>query len=83
MNENISNKLYDLESFQKQYKKLLKYSVIMQFTTPLNSLKNIIDINNILSIASILSKSSVSQHIEIALRIAQTIINYELSNSSQ
>jgi len=83
MNENISNKLYDLESFQRQYKKLLKYSIIVQFSAPSNRLHDIIDINNVLSIASILSKSSVSKHIETALRIAQTIINYRFSNSSQ
>lgn len=83
MNENISNKLYNLESFQKQYKELLKYSILMQFGVLKNNLHDAIDINNVLSIASILSKSSESKHMDTALRIAQTIINYKLSNSSQ
>ncbi|MDX4036248.1 DEAD/DEAH box helicase [Aliarcobacter skirrowii] len=83
MNENISNKLYNLESFQKQYKELLKYSVLMQFGVFKSNLHDIIDINNLMSIASILSKSLESIHMETALRIAQTILNYEFSNSSQ
>lgn len=83
MNENISNKLYNLESFQKQYKELLKYSVLLQFSSLHFKLHETIDINNILSIASILSKSKESIHMDTALRIAQTIINYEFSNSSQ
>lgn len=83
MNENISNRFYDLDSFQKQYKLILRYSVLMQFSKPKNKLTDIVDVNNILSIASILSKSSVSKHMDTALRIAQTVINDVLSNSSQ
>jgi len=82
MNENISDKLYSLDSFQKQYRELLTYSVFMQFSIPENNLHEIIDINNILSIASILSKSLEAKHMETALRIAQTILNYKHSNTS-
>ncbi len=83
MNENISTKLYSLDSFQDQYKKLLRYSVLSQFTRPKNNLHETIDINNVISIASILSKSNETLHMETALRIAQTIINYEYSNIVQ
>ncbi len=83
MNENISTKLYSLDSFQDQYKKLLRYSVLSQFTKLQNNLHETIDINNVISIASILSKSNETLHMETALRIAQTIINYEDSNIVQ
>lgn len=83
MNEHISSKLYALDSFQQQYKKLLVYSVLNQFSNLNNDLHEIIDFNNILSIASILSKSDDTVHIETALRIAQTMLNYKLSNESQ
>lgn len=83
MNENISTKLYFLDSFQEQYKKLLRYSVLSQFTRLKNNLHETVDINNVISIASILSKSNETLHMETALRIAQTIINYEHSNIVQ
>lgn len=84
----IANKIYNLESFKRQYEALHIVSVcdtIPQLVWQQNRqfLLNEIDWNNLLSIASILCYSSNSQHLDSALRIAQTCILQEDCTENQ
>jgi len=78
----IANKVYNLDSFKRQYKAVLALSVSqtiknLRWTTDRVKLLEQIDWNNILSIASILSHSNNSDHLEASLRIAQTCLTNE------
>lgn len=75
----LAQKLYDLKSFRTQYEAVYILSVIDsigldEFKNKIDELLEKIDWNNILGIASVLSYSGESDHIEAALRIAQTCI---------
>ena len=76
----LQTKLYELNSFQRQYELLVTDSVLSLFPKvhPLgqnNNFKNNIDWANLLSIASILSQSTKFHHLDAALRISQHCLN--------
>ncbi|NDV96493.1 DEAD/DEAH box helicase [Dysgonomonas sp. 521] len=78
----IADKIYKLNSFKRQYEALLILSVCdtmpqLAWTYDRSSLLGVIDWSNILGIASILSYSTNSQHLEAALRIAQTCLTLD------
>ena len=84
----IADKIYNLESFTRQYEALLILSVSdtipnMVWQYDREELLNKIDWNNLLSIASALCYSSDSQHLDAALRIAQTCIVQESCTENQ
>ena len=86
--QNLAEKIYDLESFQKQFKFVLTDAVCFNFTTlkreaERESYLNEIDLNNILSCASILYQSIKYEHLDASLRIAQYIVNSEQANDTQ
>jgi hypothetical protein len=75
----IADKVFNLASFKRQYKAILTYSVgnsikNLNWKVETNTLKEQINWNNVLGIASILSHSNSSEHLEAALRIAQTCL---------
>lgn len=79
----ITDKVYNLASFKRQYEALLILSVCdtiphLAWEYERTSLLEKIDWNNILGIASILSYSTDSQHLDAALRIAQTCLTQEI-----
>lgn len=81
----IADKIYKLESFKRQYKAILTLSVSssiknLEWNQDIEIINRKIDWNNILGIASILSHSDSSEHLEAALRIAQTCLSF---NSDQ
>jgi len=84
----IADKVYNLESFKRQYEALLILSVcdtIPQLDPEQDkqSLLSKIDWNKMLSLASILCHSSNSQHLDAALRIAQTCLTQETCTENQ
>lgn len=84
----IADKIYKLESFTRQYEALLMLSVCdtisqLVWEQDRQLLLNKIDWNNLLSIASILCYSSNSQHLDAALRIAQTCILQKTCTENQ
>lgn len=83
---NFFDKLFNLDSFQRQYNNILVISVAdtikwLQWITDRNDLKKDIDWNNMLSISSILADSDKNQHLDAALRIAQSVLQEQ--NTSQ
>jgi len=75
----ISDKIYKLTSFQRQYKAILSLSVsttieTLKWANTEEELLSNINWNNILGIASVLSYSNNSDHLDSALRIAQTCL---------
>lgn len=75
----ITDRLYNLDSFQKQYKYVLILSASLTIDKLIwkdeqSVLENNINWNNILSISSILCQSTNNEHLEAALRISQTIL---------
>jgi len=84
----IADKIYNLESFKRQYEALLILSVCdtipqLVWEQDKQSLLSKIDWNNMLSIASILCYSTNSQHLDAALRIAQTCLIQETCTENQ
>ena len=84
----IADKLYDLESFKRQYEALFVLSVCdtipqLVWEQDKQSLLSKIDWNNMLSIASALCYSTNSQHLDAALRIAQTCLMQETCTENQ
>ena len=84
----IADKLYNLESFKRQYEALLVLSVCdtipqLEWEQDKQSLLSKIDWNNMLSIASILCYSEDNQHLDAALRIAQTCLVQETCTENQ
>lgn len=75
----LAEKLYQLNSFQRQYEALLILSVgdsisAIERSQKRDELLSLIDWNNILGIASVLCQSQNSIHLDAALRIAQTCL---------
>lgn len=84
----LPDKFYNLESFKKQYEALLVLSACdtipqLIWENDKQSLLNQIDWNNMLSIASVLCYSSNSQHLDSALRIAQTCLMQDTCSENQ
>ncbi|PQJ15945.1 DEAD/DEAH box helicase [Aureicoccus marinus] len=81
----IADQIYNLDSFRRQYHAIMALSVSqtiknLQWATDKEKLLDEINWNNILGIASILSHSDNSEHLEAALRIAQTCLTNETSS---
>lgn len=75
----LSEKLYQLPSFKRQYKSVLALSVSksipeLEWQNKENELKAQIDWNNLLGIASVFSFSKETEYLDAALRIAQTCL---------
>ncbi|TWP24023.1 DEAD/DEAH box helicase [Apibacter muscae] len=73
----LTERLFNLESFQEQYKYILILSVSLTIDKlAWNEKREVIDSkinwNNVLSISSILCESSNNEHLEASLRISQT-----------
>lgn len=84
----IADKVYNLDSFKRQYEALLILSVCatipeLAWEKSKQSLLVQIDWNNLLGIASILSYSPNNLHLEAALRIAQTCLIQEDCTDNQ
>lgn len=84
----IEDKLYNLKSFQRQYKAVLIISVcdnIPEINWEHNRIELLsqIDWNNVLGIASVLCQSQNSIHLDAALRIAQTCLTLSTCNETQ
>ncbi|RKS01460.1 DEAD/DEAH box helicase [Flavobacterium sp. 102] len=84
----IADKLFELESFKRQYEAVLILSVCdtipkLIWNENKVTLLSKIDWNNLLGISTILSYSDINSHLEAALRISQTCISEESSNESQ
>ena len=78
----IFDKLYELKSFQRQYQAVLRISASeaienLEWNIVKADLTKIIDWNNLLGIVSVLSQSDSSDHLDAALRIAQTCLSEE------
>jgi len=76
----IAHKIFNLESFKKQYRAVLALSVCntiknLKWEEDVEVINQQINWNNLLGIASVLSYSDSSEHLEAALRIAQTLLN--------
>lgn len=86
--QSLAEKIYSLDSFQKQYKLVLEDAVCQNFSELKRErdrdeyIKNI-DINNILSCASILHQSGKFEHLDASLRIAQYILNSPQATDTQ
>lgn len=84
----ISDKIFNLESFKRQFEALHILSVCQTIPNLIwehdkQSLLEKIDWNNLLSIASVLSSSNNNLHLDAALRIAQTCMILESSSDVQ
>ncbi|MBX3241851.1 MAG: DEAD/DEAH box helicase [Chitinophagaceae bacterium] len=86
--QSLADKIYSLESFQKQFKLVLEDTVCNNFNelkreTERDTYIQSIDINNILSCASILQQSEKYEHLDASLRIAQYVISSSETNETQ
>lgn len=84
----LADKLYKLESFQKQFDALLTLSVCqticdLDWETEKDDLLRKIDWTNIIGIASALSYSDNNLHLDAALRISQTALVEESTSIIQ
>lgn len=84
----LAEKIYNLESFQKQYHALQVLSVCetipkLVWHNDKNELLSQINWNNLLGIASILSYSDNNIHLDAALRISQTCLQQVSTNEKQ
>lgn len=84
----LAEKLFKLKSFQRQYEALLILSVSgsvpeLVWETQKENLVAAIDWNNVLGIASALSYSDQNEHLDAALRIAQTAISEDGTSVTQ
>lgn len=84
----LADKLYNLKSFQRQYEALITLSVSatipdLIWASSKQDLLQLIDWNNILGIASALAYSEINEHLDAALRIAQTTISEDSTTSLQ
>lgn len=75
----LANRLYNLESFQEQYKYILILSASLTIEKLIWSedkdvIEKKINWNNVLSISSILCQSSNNEHLEASLRVSQTAL---------
>lgn len=81
----ISEKVYNLSSFKRQYNAILSLSVSSTIESLIwkeskEELLKQINWNNILGIASVLSYSDNSEHLDSALRISQTCLISETTH---
>lgn len=84
----LAEKLYNLNSFQRQYKAILTLSVSdsidnLVWCNERSDLLNKIDWNNVLSISSALAFSEKNDHLDAALRIAQSVLSTNETNQVQ
>jgi len=84
----LADKLLKLKSFQRQYEALLTLNVSRSIPELVweNQKENLvaaIDWNNMLGIASVLSYSDHNEHLDAALRIAQTAISEDGTSITQ
>lgn len=84
----LAEKVYNLDSFKRQYEALLTLSVSdtipnLIWDKDKSDLLSQIDWNNILSIASLFSYCDESKYLDAALRIAQTCLTQEATNENQ
>ena len=84
----LADKLFKLKSFQRQYDALITLSVSgsipeLVWENQKENLVAAIDWNNMLGIASALSYSDQNEHLDAALRIAQTAISEDETSITQ
>ena len=84
----LVEKVYNLNSFQRQYEALLTLSVCdtipnLIWNKDKSSLLSLIDWDNMLSIASLFCYSEENKYVDAALRIAQTCILQEDCTENQ
>lgn len=84
----LYDKLYDLQSFKKQFNNILILSVCRTITNLEwnfldDELLESIDWNNIISIASALAYSEKNEHLDASLRIVQTVLIEESTSTVQ
>lgn len=84
----LAEKLYNLKSFQRQYDAILILSVSstinnLTWATSKEELLLQIDWNNMIGIASALSYSDVNEHLDAALRIAQSAMSENSTSQMQ
>jgi superfamily II DNA/RNA helicase len=84
----IADKVFNLDSFKRQFKAVLALSVCnsiknLKWAEEIETLNQQINWNNLLGIASILSHSDTSEHLESALRIAQTCLSCSPNESQK
>lgn len=84
----LADKVYNLASFLRQYEALITLSVCeaipnLQWLTTKEFLLKQIDWNNLLGISSILCFSDKNEHLDAALRIAQTCIILDRSKEQK
>ena len=75
----LAERLFNLNSFQEQYQKILILSASLTikklvWNTDKETLLKDINWNNLLSICSVLCQSENPEHLEASLRVAQTIL---------
>jgi superfamily II DNA/RNA helicase len=86
--QSLADKVYSLESFQKQFNLVLQDAVCQNFPELKREQNredyiNHIDINNLLSTASILYQSEKYEHLDAALRIAQYVLSTSQTSLTQ
>jgi len=84
----LAERLYNLESFQVQYKKVLILSASLTikklvWNSERKLLLESINWNNLLSICSILCQSENADHLEASLRISQTVLLEECDDEQK
>lgn len=84
----LAEKLYQLKSFQRQYEAVLTLSVSasifdLQWEQSREELLSKVDWNNMLGVASALAYSEINEHLDAALRIAQTAISEDSTTQAQ
>ncbi len=84
----LAEKLYNLDSFKDQYDALLALSVCrtipsLKWKSEPDQLLSRISWNNVIGIASALAYADANEHLDAALRIAQTALVEESTNSAQ
>lgn len=84
----LAERLFNLESFQRQYMNIIELSVCssidkLVWNRERETIINEIHWDNVLSIASILAQSPISEHMEAALRIAQTCLEQHCTDGQK
>ena len=84
----LADRLYNLDSFQEQYKNVLILSASLTikklfWNIEKESLSKAINWNNLLSICSILCQSENAEYLEASLRISQTVLLEDCSDEQK
>lgn len=84
----LAEKIYNLNSFRRQYETLLTLSVCetiprLVWNKDKSDLLSQIDWSNMLSIASLFSYCDESKYLDAALRIAQTCLSQDVTSENQ